>query len=442
MSPKVYITYTFPIDFLQNDFKSFKLVLLKVLNRWPSKPKYFVRSLICIRSILIVNICRRLNLVFILRIIVFSSRFSLLIIWLLGGGVAICLLTSSIKGSFLWWRVLLTILISFSSPDLFIFYIFFELRLVPILIIILYWGNQPERLSAGLYFLLYTSVISFPYLFFLLGLFPSSYSFETRKLEERALLSFLLLLPFLVKIPIFGLHFWLPKAHVEARTRGSIVLAGLLLKLGSYGVFQILKISKRLFLKTWIPFWVFRAIFCRMLTCIQSDLKKLVAYSSVSHITFIIVGGSSSTVFLSRSLAFLSLAHGWTSIGLFLIAGILRQSFGSRVGFLVFSPRKISLFIILSGIFLVRNASIPPLPSFFPELFIVIGLSKVVQIFMVITFIILRILVCFFNCIFFIRIRQKGPLERISNISVYTEILILKIIRSLLFLSILWLRIL
>lgn len=117
-------------------------------------------------------------------------------------------------------------------------------------------------------------------------------------------------MPFLVKMPVIGLHFWLPKAHVEARTRGSMILAGLLLKLGRYGALRVISMFSSVSIKWTLPYWLLGSIVRRVVTFMISDIKKLVAYRSVRHITFIIIAIISNNKLLFLVVLMLSLAHG------------------------------------------------------------------------------------------------------------------------------------
>lgn len=146
-----------------------------------------------------------------------------------------------------WWilSLLVLVVLTFRSSDIVLFYVMFEICLVPIFFTILLGGNQPERIIACLYMMLYTITGSLPMLILLAGqvsFFNSRDLFFLAGAAAAAgggggvFFTVVLALPFLVKLPIFGVHYWLPKAHVEAPTGGSIVLAGVLLKLGGYGL--------------------------------------------------------------------------------------------------------------------------------------------------------------------------------------------------------------
>jgi len=321
------------------------------------------------------------------------------LLWLTIGGIMISIISSKTI-SLLWCALLGAVTGVFITENILIFYLLFELRLVPILLIIIFSGRQPERLSAGAYFLFYTTAVSVPYLAIVLQLFPH-FSFLLRKaFLSRRLMSLLLSLPFLVKIPVLGFHYWLPKAHVEARTSGSIVLAGLLLKLGSYGLARLYFLLYN-FACYWVNLWVLMAFLARIITMVQSDIKKYIAYSRVTHITFILLGLLSSNKLVFLRTVLMSLAHGWASIGIFFSGGALRHPIHSRLGAFSMRERALHWALLLTGLLLVSNASIPPMPSFFPELSIVVIL-RAGSFSIVWLFVLLRLGVCYYNAYLFL----------------------------------------
>nr|AWD29554.1 NADH dehydrogenase subunit 4 [Anopheles gambiae] len=265
--------------------------------------------------------------------------------------------------------LLFMLVLTFSSMSVFMFYLFFEASLIPTLFLILGWGYQPERLQAGVYLLFYTLLASLP---LLIGIFYILNSKNTLfftlllnySFSNFNLLYLSLVFAFLVKMPMFLVHLWLPKAHVEAPVSGSMILAGILLKLGGYGLlrmFSLLQISGVKYNYWWISISLVGGVLISLVCLRQTDLKALIAYSSVAHMGIVLSGLLTMTYWgLTGSYA-LMIAHGLCSSGLFCLANISYERMGSRSllinkGLLNFMP-TLSLwwFLLCSG-----NMAAPP----------------------------------------------------------------------------------
>nr|AVT43668.1 NADH dehydrogenase subunit 4 [Agathymus mariae lajitaensis] len=258
--------------------------------------------------------------------------------------------------------LLLMLYMTFSSMNLFLFYMFFEGSLIPTLLLILGWGYQPERLQAGMYLLFYTLFVSLPLLMGIFFIFSEMNSMMIYFLKfydlNLYILYFSMVLAFLVKMPMYFFHLWLPKAHVEAPISGSMILAGIMLKLGGYGLIRVLVFLEMISLKLnilWIIISLVGGFFISLKCLMQVDMKSLIAYSSVAHMGMVIGGIMTMNYWGFMGSYILMIGHGLCSSGLFCLANIMYERLQSRSlmlskGMLNFMP-SMSLwwFLLLSA---------------------------------------------------------------------------------------------
>nr|YP_010586363.1 NADH dehydrogenase subunit 4 [Melanotrichia acclivopennis]UZZ44151.1 NADH dehydrogenase subunit 4 [Melanotrichia acclivopennis] len=258
------------------------------------------------------------------------------------------------------------LILIFLSMNIFMFYLFFEVSLIPVFLMILGWGGQVERVQAGLYLLFYTLFFSLPLLIGLVYVYLMKNTMIIYLINnlDSFLLYMILMLSFLVKMPMFLIHLWLLKAHVEAPIAGSMILAGVMLKLGGYGLmrlssFVMMNCSLMNFYFMFIS--LFGGFIMSLICLVQIDMKLLIAMSSVVHMSMVIMGLMSMMYWGFLGGLILMLGHGLASSGMFSLANVLYERLSSRS--LIMNKGSLSINSIFSMwwfLLICCNMAVPP----------------------------------------------------------------------------------
>nr|AGH19715.1 NADH dehydrogenase subunit 4 [Rhipicephalus microplus] len=276
----------------------------------------------------------------------------------------------------------------FSINNFMMFYLFFESVLFPIILMIMGWGSQPERVQAGFYMLMYTIFGSLPLLvLMLMKRISFMIIYNDWLFGEMNWMFIMMIMGFLVKIPMFLFHLWLPKAHVEAPISGSMILAGVLLKLGFYGLYRFksfffIDLINYSMIIIVISLWgaVMISIYCLF----QIDIKSLIAYSSVSHMGVALSGCLTFYLHGSYGMLMMMIGHGLCSSGLFCLSNLIYERFYTRNIFMIKGMNLIFPNLTLWWfLFSIVNMSAPLTMNLFSELFLGLSVMKFSMLLMI-----------------------------------------------------------
>ena len=320
------------------------------------------------------------------------SLFFLLLTTLL---IPICILTGwetikmDVKKYLISFLVMEFFLIGvFCVLDLLLFYIFFESVLIPMFVIIGIWGSRERKIRAAYFFFLYTllgsvlMLLSILYVYYQVGTtdYEVLLTFSFSELEQK-IMWFAFFASFATKVPMVPVHLWLPEAHVEAPTAGSVILAGVLLKLGTYG---FIRFSFAMFPEACFYFAPFvyamsvvGIVYTSFTAIRQSDFKRIIAYTSVAHMNLVMLGLFSFNVIGLEGAILQSLSHGFVASALFLIIGVVYDRHHTRMvkyyGGLV---HTMPIYIFIFLFFTMANIGLPGTGSFVGEFLILAGSFK------------------------------------------------------------------
>ena len=281
----------------------------------------------------------------------------------------------------------------FCALDIFLFYVFWDFVLIPMYFLIGIWGYD-QRIYAAIKFILYTMAGSVLMLVAIIGLswvhhsVTGEYSFDLLKLYELSIpegtqrwffLAFTL--AFIIKVPLFPFHTWLPDAHVQAPTPGSVILAGVMLKMGGYGLirfaFPLFPEAALYYAPLLATLSVIAIVYGALVAMVQPDMKKLVAYSSVSHMGFVILGIAAANMQGIQGASYQMLAHGVSTGALFCIVGMLSDRRHTRLiseygGLKAGMPRFTAVTLIIT----LASIGLPGMNGFIGEFLVLLGTAK------------------------------------------------------------------